>query len=118
LRFDSEILVEDNGAQQFLLDMCQGRVPVRGYTTTASRKFSEKFGVESLAVEMRNGLWILPSGGAGLSVPDEGKAWMNEALYYDPEAHTGDRLMASWLAREALRKYAAPRVQQAQLQVR
>lgn len=108
-RFNSEIVVEDNGAQQFLIDMCDGRVPVRGYTTTASRKFSEKYGVESLAVEMRNGKWVLPSGTDGTAVHEEGKAWMQEALYYDPEEHTGDRLMASWLAREALRKYAAPR---------
>lgn len=108
-RFDSEIVVEDNGAQQFLIDMCDGRVPVRGYTTTAAKKFSEKFGVESLAVEMRNNRWILPSGSDGTGVPEEGKAWVQEALYYDPENHTGDRLMASWLAREALRKYAAPR---------
>ncbi len=117
-RFNSEIMVEDNGAQQFLVDMCQGRVPVRGYTTTASKKFSEKFGVESLAVEMRNGLWLLPSGGAGLSVHEEGKAWIQEALYYDPESHTGDRLMASWLARECLRKYAQPRIGRVDTQAR
>jgi len=110
-RFQSEILVEDNGAQKFLIDMCDGRVPVRGYTTTASKKFSEKFGVESLAVEIRNGRWLLPSGSDGTQVHEEGKAWIQEALYYDPETHTGDRLMASWLAREALRKYSAPRQQ-------
>ncbi len=118
MRYDSEILVEDNGAQQYLIDMCDGRVPVKGYTTTAGRKYHEKYGVESLAVEIRNGLWLLPSGGDGLRVPDEGKAWIQEALYYDPETHTGDRLMASWLAREALRKYAQPRVRQANAMAR
>jgi hypothetical protein len=27
-------------------------------------------------------------------------------LFYDPTTHTGDRLMASWFAREAARNYA------------
>ncbi len=31
-------------------------------------------------------------------------AWVNEMLYYDPRSHTGDRLMASWFAREAARQ--------------
>lgn len=105
-RFDAEILVEDNGAQTFLIDMCKGRVPVHGWTTTARNKFDEQWGVESLAVEIRNGWWLLPSGRDGTAVPDEGKAWTNELLYYDPELHSGDRLMASWLARECARKYA------------
>jgi hypothetical protein len=107
-RFDSEILVENNGAQQFLLDMCEGTVPVRGFTTGAQNKFSELYGVESLAVEMRNGLWVMPSGSDGASVHDEGRAFMNECLYFDPELHTGDRLMAAWLARECLRLYSRP----------
>jgi hypothetical protein len=107
-RFDSDILVENNGAQQFLIDMCRGLVPVRGQTTDAGKKFSETFGVETLAVEMRNGLWLMPSGSTGENVHEEGKAFMNECLYYDPELHTGDRLMAAWLARECLRKYAQP----------
>src|SRR5262249_26290433 len=55
-RFDSTILVEDNGTQMFIVQMLQGRVPVMSQTTTAHNKFHEEFGVESLAVEMRNGL--------------------------------------------------------------
>jgi hypothetical protein len=110
-RFDSEILVESNGAQQFLIDMCQGRVPVRGQMTTAGNKFHETFGVESLAVELRNGLWIMPSGSDGSKVHDEGRRLMNEMLYFDPELHTGDLLVATWLAREALRRYSQPWVQ-------
>lgn len=117
-RFDSEILVENNGAQQFIIDMAVGTIPCRGQTTDAGKKYHETFGVESIAVEMRNGLWVMPSGTAGQSVHDEGKAFMNECLYYDPELHTGDRLMAAWLAREALRKYATPRNQPQTTQTR
>lgn len=108
-RYDSTILVENNGAQQFIVDMAQGKVPVVPFTT-GRNKTSEEFGVESLAVEMRNGLWIMPSGSVGEAVPAEGKAFMQECLFYDPETHTGDRLMAAWLAREAIRKYSAGRV--------
>ena len=104
-RYDSVIFVENNGAQQFLLDMCEGKVPVFAFTT-GSNKWDEKFGVESLAVEMRNGLWIMPSGTDGQQVPEEGRVFMNQCLYFDPEQHTGDRLMAGWLARECARKYA------------
>ena len=38
-------------------------------------------------------------------LPSEVLAWIQEMLYYDPEAHTGDRLMASWFAREAARGF-------------
>jgi hypothetical protein len=116
-RYGADILVEDNGAQQFLLDACDNRVPVRGHTT-GTNKYDPEYGVESLAVEIRNGEWVLPSGTDGLQVPDEGIAWMNEMLYYDPEAHTGDRLMAAWIARECLRKYAGERVKQVDAQRR
>lgn len=117
-RYGSEILVENNGAQQFLIDMCQGRVPVRGFHTTAGAKNAEDFGIESMAVEMRNGEWALPSGSDGLMVHEEGKAWCNELLFYDPDVHTGDRVIASWLAREALRKFSQPRVRQLDAQRR
>jgi hypothetical protein len=30
--------------------------------------------------------------------------WIDEMLYYQPSAHTGDRLMACWMAREAARQ--------------
>lgn len=108
-RFGSQILVENNGAQQFIIDMLAGQVPVAGFRTGPGNKFSEQFGVESLAVEMRNGLWVMPSGKDGSAVHEEGRAFMNECLYYDPALHTGDRLMAAWIAREGLRQYAAPR---------
>lgn len=104
-RFDSEVLVEDNGAQTFLVDMCPAGLPIHGFTTGAN-KHDEQWGVESLAVEIRNGWWILPSGVDGKAIHEEGKSWIDECLYYDPETHSGDRLMASWLARECARKYA------------
>lgn len=117
-RYGGEILVEDNGAQQFLLDACDGRVPVRGWTTSAHNKFDPDYGVESLAVEIRNGEWVMPSGSDGKQIPDEGHAWHQELLYFDPEAHVGDRVMASWLARECLRMYSGSLVKQIDAQRR
>lgn len=106
-RYQSLILVESNGAQAFLVQFASDRhLPVRPFNTTAKAKFDEHFGVESLAVEVRNGLWVLPSGETGQDVSAEAREWLREMLFYSPEAHTGDRLMASWFAREGARQYA------------
>lgn len=107
-RFDSEVHVESNAAQAFLVQIAQGTIPVTAHHT-GGNKWSTEFGVESLAVEMRNGLWVMPSGASGEAVPEEGKAFISECLHFNPSEHTGDRLMAAWIAREALRKFASPR---------
>lgn len=109
-RYDSEIHVESNAAQKFLIQIARGQIPVTAHHTGAN-KWDAEFGVESLAVEIRNGEWIMPSGLAGESVPAEGKAFISECLHFDPQEHTGDRLMAAWIAREALRKFATSRSQ-------
>lgn len=107
-RYGAMIMVESNAAQRFIAQLAAERVPVAAFHT-GSNKWDEEWGVESLAVEMRNMQWVLPSGTSGDAVHPEGKAWLDELRYYAPDAHTGDRLMASWLAREALRRFAAPR---------
>lgn len=109
-RFHSIVLVEDNGGQAFLAQWAQQLgIPVRPYTTTAQRKYSEHHGVESMAVELRAGQWIFPSGAQGEDVDPEVRALIREMLFYSPTAHTGDRLMALWLAREAIRNHGQPR---------
>jgi len=107
--YGSIVYVEDVSAQNFLLQWATSQgLPVRGFTTTAGKKFDEHFGVESLAVEMRNGGWVLPSGDVGSPLHPELEEWIREMLYYSPESHTGDRLMASWFAREAARAGGSP----------
>ena len=102
--FESEIGVEDNGAQDFLLQWAETRaIPITAFTTGAN-KHHEEYGVEALAVELRSGLWVIPSGASGQDIPDEARAWIGEMLHYTPHAHTGDRLMASWIAREIARE--------------
>lgn len=102
-RYDSMIVVEDNGTQQFLLQFAtQGGIPVKEFTT-GMNKYDETFGVESMAIEMRSGLWVIPSGETGQHLDPNVQRWLAECLAYQPNAHTGDYLMASWFAREAAR---------------
>jgi hypothetical protein len=106
-RFGSIVVVEDNAAQSFLIQWATGMgIPVRPYTTTGKAKYNEHFGVESIAVELRAGQWVIPSGAGGQEIHHEAQAWIREMLFYSPDSHTGDRLMASWFAREAIRTYS------------
>lgn len=104
-RYKSLVVVENNGAQEFLLQFAraQSAVPIRAYTTGRSKAHPE-FGIEKIATEMAAGKWIIPN--------DDGRchpevdAWISEMLYYDPRAHTGDRVMASFFCVEGIRMSA------------
>jgi hypothetical protein len=101
-RFDSQIYVESNAAQDFIRQFAENmKVPVHQFTTGKNKK-DPLHGVESLAAEMHAKRWVIPNKD-GMLHP-EVAAWIDEALYYDPLAHTGDRLMASWIASEGARK--------------
>jgi len=104
---------ESNAAQAFIEQF--GRhlsgLNVSKFTTTGQNKWDESWGVESIAVELYNGYWILPSKGW---TPNEDlhdlnglhpelKALVDDMLCYRPNEHTPDRLMAMWIAREATR---------------
>lgn len=118
-RYGSIIMVESNGAQRFLLQWPgANRMKIRAFNTTAQNKYDEAFGIESLAVEFRNGMWLIPSGPLGTRVDPEVEIWETEALFYQPGKHTGDRLMASWFAREAARDALASIMQDMDTQTR
>jgi hypothetical protein len=110
-RFQSIIMVENNAAQDFILQFVRGgsAVPVKAFTT-GRNKADPAHGIQSLATEMYNGKWIIPSDENGDKLHPEVAAWIDEMLYYDPAAHTGDRLMASWFAREAARTTPAAKI--------
>lgn len=101
-RFKSVVFVEDNAAQAYLVQFLNGTsaIPVRPFRT-GMNKLNPALGVESLAAEMAAGKWLIPNQGGTLH--PEVSAWVDEMLYYHPDAHTGDRLMASWIAREGAR---------------
>lgn len=107
-RYRSIVVVESNAAQDFIRQFAEDDdVPVEAFTTTGRRKHDEAFGLETLGVELRAGRWVIPSNDAGEANDPEVAAWIREMLDYrpDPREHTGDRLMASWIARERARAY-------------
>ena len=102
-RYLSIVLVEDNAAQIFIQQFAsrddEGRpLPVMPFTT-GKNKTDPDFGIESMAIELHNGVWIIPSK-AGVPLTQEVAEWITEMLDYSRAAHTGDRLMASWFSRE------------------
>jgi len=104
-RFGSIIVVENNSSQDFVLQFARDRdvvLPLLPFTT-GRNKMDPAFGIESIAAEMANAKWIIPSVG-GVSVDPQISLWIQEMLYYSPRAHTGDRLMSSWFVRELARR--------------
>lgn len=105
-RWKSVVVVESNSAQDFIRQflLTKRAIPIWPFQT-GKNKHSEEWGVESLAVEMANAKWLIPARGGNPATP-EMQAWLREMLFYDPNGHTGDRLMASWFAREGARMRA------------
>lgn len=103
-RYQSIVMVENNGAQDFILQFAKGAqaVPLRAFTT-GRQKAHPEFGVESIAAEMAAARWIIPSLG-GQPLHSGVNQWIQEMLFYSPSSHTGDCIMASWFAREACRQ--------------
>jgi hypothetical protein len=95
--FGGDIVVENNAAQDYLLQFTREKgIPVKAHTTGTS-KADPRFGVPSIAQELEMGLWALP-------LEPFIHQWRADCLSYSPDKHTGDTLMASWFAREAARQ--------------
>lgn len=104
-RFGSIVIVENNAAQDFILQFVRDQavtVPVLPFTT-GKNKANPDFGIESMAAEFAATKWIIPSQG-GVPQDKQVAKWIEDMLHYDPRGHTGDRLMASWFARELIRR--------------
>lgn len=110
-RYQSLILVENNASQEFIVQFTKklSAVPVKSFTTGKHNLLNPEFGIESLATEMEQGKWVLPSRGGKPATP-EIAVFVQEMLSYDPAAHKGDVLMAAWFAREAARRYRDKKV--------
>lgn len=98
---DESYTVEDfivHNSQEFIVQFTKklSAVPVRSYTTGKNITHPQ-FGLEALATEMANSKWIIPGrkrDGVWMGANAEIQGWIQEMLYYDPNAHAGDRLMA------------------------
>jgi hypothetical protein len=109
-RFHSIVYVEDVHAQRFIVDFTKAMSGVSVVPfTTDSRKNHPEFGIEHIAVEMSNSKWVIPN--EGTKCHPEVEALLQEMLYYDPKAHTGDRLMAMWIGNEGARRQK-PKIRQ------
>lgn len=109
-RYDSYVVVESNAAQKFIAQFSSNRaIPTWAFNTGKQNKYDEEFGVESIAVEMRAGMWIAPSGKDMGNIDPEIEEWIEDMEDYDPEMHTGDHLMSCWFAREGARKLSKDR---------
>lgn len=106
-RYGSVAIVESNAAQDYLRQFALTRRPdlrIKAHTTTRVNKLDLDFGVESIFTEMKQAAWIIPCD-SNLRMEKEVSKWVEECVYYQPPpAHTGDRLMACWIAREAARR--------------
>lgn len=117
-RYGGVFIVENNAAQRWIIDIVYNRVSTlpeaeRVYPTiipftTGKQKAHPQFGVEGLAVEIARTdgpVWIFPDSGPDEAVR-EAIELRGEMLYYSRGAHTGDRLMGLWFAREGCRRGA------------
>jgi hypothetical protein len=104
--YGSTIAVESNAAQIFIQQFATEKrkdLRIVAHSTQSANKSNQEFGVEGIFAEMQNGAWIIPCEFDG-HCDKEVQSWIDECLYYQPQGHSGDRLMGSWIACEASRK--------------
>lgn len=103
------IIVEDNGAQDFLVQFAREVVSWVESHTTGRQKADPTFGLEGIATEMHSsaiGLpceWVNDEGPLEFRAHPEVVKLVEEMQDYQPGQHVGDRLMAFWFAWHALR---------------
>jgi hypothetical protein len=110
--YNSIVGVENNAAQQYILDFASEArkdLRIRAHNTQVTNKLNREFGIESIFGDMRAGCWIIPCSRDG-TCDEEVQKWINECLYYQPDKHSGDRLVASWIASELSRRGRKSRI--------
>lgn len=104
-RYKSIVRVESNAAQDYIRQFARERdvsAPIKAHVTGRGKAHPE-YGVEALFIELQNGAWIIPNDARGRCALGV-QRWIDECLYYQPDAHTGDVLMACYFAREQARE--------------
>lgn len=104
--FGSVIWVENNGAQDYIRQFAEKEkkgLKIQAHSTQGKNKWDIDWGVESVFTELKSGDWIIPCDRLG-NVHPEIQGFIDQCVYYQPPPyHTGDKLMAAWIAREASR---------------
>ncbi len=103
-RYGSILMVESNAAQDYLIQFASELVtmPMKKHNT-GMNKHDIRFGVESIGNEFEQAKWMIPCTIDGVPPPAIA-SWLSECTNYCPSEHTGDRLIASWIARENARR--------------
>lgn len=104
-RYRSFIRVENNAAQDFIRQFTLQRdrsLPVKPHRTGREKAHPE-LGVEGLFIEFSNSAWIIPCDFYGVCHPNI-QRWIDACLFYSPQKHTDDVLMACYFAREEAKR--------------
>lgn len=104
-QYNSVLRVENNASQDYIRQMALQRdqsLPVDGFAT-GKAKADPVFGVESLFVELANGMWAIPNDRG--RIDPRLQRFIKACLYYTPEKHTDDVLMAAYMAMTKARKF-------------
>lgn len=111
-RYGSIMIVENNAAQDYIRQFADPSVNpdakrkdliIKAHNTQRHNKIHQDFGVESIFTELRNGAWIIPCDANG-KCDKPVQQWIDDMVMYMPHKHTGDHLMACWIARERARR--------------
>jgi len=108
-RYNSIVRVETVAAQDFIRQFALDRdrsIPVKPHVTSAQGKAHPQFGVEGLFLEFSNSAWRIPCDKRGVVHPQV-QRFIDACLYYTPQHHTDDVLMAAFFAREQARDWGA-----------
>lgn len=105
--FGGVFMVENNATQHWIIEFTleEMQIPIIPFTTGAN-KADPAFGVESIAIELSQGGWVLPcvKKDNDFVVDDDLGAFLDGLRDYSPETHTSDYVMAAWFARECARR--------------
>lgn len=116
-RYHGIAVVENVGAFDLLVQFTKELtpIPVWTFTTTAHGEKHLAFQAEKLAVELSQGLWIVPSQSGGKDpATDELQKLIRDLVGYRPSGKVPDRMSALLMARHGCEKHAGTR-QSAQL---
>ena len=110
-KFDSygsnvTVVVEDVGAQAYIRQMMREYrtdIPIVPFCTDVKKHHLE-YGVPGVFGEFANGAWAFPCTSDNRCIASV-EELIKECLYYRPDKHTGDALMALYFARDQIKRY-------------
>jgi hypothetical protein len=105
-RYDSMVMVENNGGQALLKQFIVADSPALPIRTmhTGRQKADPTYGVPSFFLEMANGAWLFPNDRYGRMHPMMQRL-VDACLNYVPTKHADDVLMGMYMARELAKKF-------------